>query len=69
MTTAREKEFLAVVDGYEKATPRQIGEIMSITSGYAEQLCNILVRKRKLVKKGKFYEVNPGFYDAFTPTR
>ena len=61
MVTPREKELMNVIAGSveAKATPRQICEIMSITSGYAEQLCNMLVRKKKLIKAGTFFQI-PG---------
>ncbi|ODS33522.1 MAG: hypothetical protein SCARUB_01346 [Candidatus Scalindua rubra] len=57
--TPREKELLLVIEGFKdkKATPRQICGIMSLTTGYAEQLCNILVRKKKLFKAGKFFQI------------
>ena len=57
--TPREKELISVIEGFKdnRATPRQICEVMSITTGYAEQLCNILVRKKKLVKSGKFFQI------------
>ena len=57
--TPREKELMNVIAGSKdaKATPRQICEVMSITTGYAEQLGNILVRKKKLVKAGKFFQI------------
>ena len=53
--TGREKEIMGIVEGKGKATPRQIGEVLSITSGYAEQLCNMMVRKEYLIKAGKFF--------------
>ncbi len=66
--TPREKELFSVIVGFKdrQATPRQICEIMSITTGYAEQLCNILVRKKKLIKAGKFFQI-PGeeYYKGF----
>lgn len=66
--TPREKELFSVIGGCndKKATPRQICEVMSITTGYAEQLCNMLVRKKKLIKAGKFFQI-PGkeYYKGF----
>jgi len=66
--TPREKEVLSVIGGFEEkqATPGQICKVMSITTGYAEQLGNILIRKKKLIKAGKFFQV-PGekYYAAF----
>jgi len=54
--TGREKDVMdAVATLGEKATPRKIGQLLSLTSGYAEQLCNILIRKKKLRKVGYHY--------------
>lgn len=64
--TGREKEIMGVVAGTGKASPRQIGQILSITSGYAEQLCNMMVRKEYLVKTGKFFAPARDFYEQFS---
>ena len=53
--TGREKEVMGIVQAKGKASPRQIGEFLSLTTGYAEQLCNMMVRKEYLVKQGKFF--------------
>ena len=64
--TGREKEIMGIVTGMGKATPRQIGQILSITSGYAEQLCNIMVREEYLTKMGKFFAPAKEFYNQFS---
>ena len=66
--TVREKEIMGVVDGMTKAkaTPRQIGEILSITSGYAEQLCIIMVRMGYLIKTGYAFAAAKDFYEQFS---
>lgn len=53
--TGREKQIVSIIKEVGKATPRYIGEMMSITSGYAEQLGNMMVRRKFLVKKGKYF--------------
>lgn len=55
--TPREKEVMSLIKGVGKATPRYLGEMLSITTGYAEQLCNMMIRKNFLVKTGKYFEV------------
>lgn len=58
--TGRDKEVMQAVEMFgEKATARKIGQLLSITSGYAEQLCNMLIRKHKLVKVGHHYAPAP----------
>ncbi len=66
--TGREKEIMGVVEGMAKAkaTPRQIGAVLSITSGYAEQLCNIMVRKGYLAKTGYAFTAAKDFYEQFS---
>ena len=55
--TGREKEVLKTVTQLgDTASPRRIGELLSMTSGYAEQLCNIMVRRGYLVKVGYHFE-------------
>lgn len=63
--TGREKEIMGIVTGMGKATPRQIGQILSITSGYAEQLCNMMAMKEYLVKMGKYFAPAQDFYKQF----
>lgn len=58
--TGREKQVLEAVNQLgDKASPRKIGELLSMTSGYAEQLCNIMVRRGYLVKVGYHFEPVP----------
>ena len=64
--TRREKEIMGIVTRVGKATPRQIGEILSITSGYAEQLCNMMTMKEYLVKIGKFFAPAEKYYEQFS---
>lgn len=64
--TGREKEIMGVVTGMGRATPRQIGQILSITSGYAEQLCNMMAMKKYIVKMGKHYVSAKDFYKQFS---
>lgn len=64
--TGREKEMVGVIKGLgAKATPREIGEILSITTGYAEQLGNMMVRQEYLVKRGKYFALADEFYEQF----
>ena len=58
--TGRDKEIMDAIGVLgDKATARNIGKMLSITSGYAEQLCNILVRKRHLAKVGYHFALAP----------
>ena len=58
--TGREKDVLEAVRQLgDKASPRKIGQLLSFTSGYAEQLCNIMVRKGHLLKVGYHFEPAP----------
>ena len=64
--TGREKKIMGILTRVGKATPRQIGEILSITSGYAEQLCNMMIMKEYLVKIGKFFAPAEKYYEQFS---
>lgn len=55
--TPREKEIMSLIKEVGRATPRYLGEMLSVTTGYAEQLCNMMIRKKFLVKKGKHFEI------------
>lgn len=61
--TPREKEIMSLINEVGRATPRYLGEMLSVTTGYAEQLCNMMIRKKFLVKKGKHFEIpGEGYY-------
>ncbi len=61
--TGREKEIFEIVkktgEFGEKAHPRTIAKMMSITSDYAEILCREMVGQRHFVKKGIYYGITP----------
>ena len=58
----RERETLEVIKGLRGvAHPTKIGRAMGISADYAEQICDYLVWKKCLVRKGLKFELTTGW--------